>query len=94
MLLHMESGRTLIYVYAVRGFLFSSQLRTHYANKFYANISFVEYTNMDADEWVSTRDVLDGPKILVGATVIHFSRPALRPTKPPIILWVGGRYRG
>jgi hypothetical protein len=55
---------------------------------------FVEYTNMDADDWVATHDGLDGPEILVGPTVPHFSRPALGPTKPPIMLWVWGCSRG
>jgi hypothetical protein len=60
---------------------FSSQLRTHYANKLYSDISFVEYTNMDADEWVVSRDGLDRPDILVGETFPHFSRPAVCPTQ-------------
>jgi len=92
----MASGCHIIGVYAVRGFFFSSQLQTHYANKRYADISFVEYTNMDADEWVASSDGLDGPEILVRATFPHFSRTALGPTQPPmcIMLWVWGRSRG
>ena len=75
---------------------FLSQLRTHYANKRYADISFVEYTNMEADDWVAFSDGLDDPEILVAATFTHFSRPALGPTQPPmcIMLRVWGRSRG
>lgn len=93
-LLRMASGCPLICVYAVRDSFFLSQLRTHYANKRYADISFVEYTNVEADEWVASRDGLDGPEIQEGATFPHFSRPALGPIQPPIMLWACGRSSG
>jgi len=62
---------------------FSSQLQTHYANKLYADISFVKYTNKDADERVASRDGLDGSEILVGAIFLTFPD---RTSVPPSLL--------